>query len=720
MIKFLFGAALWALAAGTSALSLGSSRGQVTIGAPLDLAFEIQPDVGSDVAGSCVSAQVISGEIPLGVSRIRVTPIAESRGGPPAVRVQTTVVVDEPVVSVTLVAGCSARTTRSYTFLAELPATVVRSGAPVDVARLAQAVVPTAVPVAEPALGRQPVVQTQPQAAASGAPLAAGRTVSRPPRVSSTVNPPVAPAAPPDRPVKSRAAPANSREKAPASRLVVEPLDTWLDNPVVLRSAALLSITPDEEPTAQRAQAVALWKALNAQPGDVESDAERAKIREADLATLKEQAARDRAVAVQLQEQMLQLENDRFSPTVVYGLAGLLALALAAAGWALVRLRDASDRAVKSWLDSVERGSREAVQAHEESLRPMSRRDDLWPVSQTLPSPDLLSVPDDLGPASAPAPLQPSKAAPAPVTAPLTEPEAAPKAQALAPATALHIVNPGELFDIQQQAEFFVSVGEHQQAIDVLKLHIAEHRKTSPLAYLELLRLYHTLSRVVEYGQLRAQFIQSFNARVPEFAAFSQPSRSLERYSDALAEIEAQWASASVNDLLRSYLFADKGVAAVEPFDLAAFDDLLLLLSIVQTTQPSARGEPGPRQRTTPLAAPRTESAVFSGVVPSGATGDAFAATAGSSEGPLNDIIDFELDSVPGELGLDSPASQALGLDSLPMNLDLSDESLIAAGDSHATPEAYPGAGQHMEFAMDSDLALLRLELDKGRKGELG
>ena len=56
-------------------------------------------------------------------------------------------------------------------------------------------------------------------------------------------------------------------------------------------------------------------------------------------------------------------------------------------------------------------------------------------------------------------------------------------------AAAAQIVNPEELFDIQQQAEFFVSVGEHDQAVDVLKKHIAAHRETSPSAYLELLRL---------------------------------------------------------------------------------------------------------------------------------------------------------------------------------------------------------------------------------------
>lgn len=107
--------------------------------------------------------------------------------------------------------------------------------------------------------------------------------------------------------------------------------------------------------------------------------------------------------------------------------------------------------------------------------------------------------------------------------------------------------------------------------------HIAEHRETPPLAYLELLRLYHTLSRVDEFAQLRTQFMQFFNAQVPEFAGFHRTGRMLYHYTDALAEIEAEWTTPAVLGLLEKFLFRRSGAEAVEPFDLAAYDDLLLL-----------------------------------------------------------------------------------------------------------------------------------------------
>src|SRR5256885_16486251 len=87
------------------------------------------------------------------------------------------------------------------------------------------------------------------------------------------------------------------------------------------------------------------------------------------------------------------------------------------------------------------------------------------------------------------------------------------------------MVQPGELFDVQQQAEFFISVGEHQQAIELLRSHIDTHEDSSPLAYLELLHLYYTLSRRDDFDQLRARFARHFNARVPAMPGFTDKGK---------------------------------------------------------------------------------------------------------------------------------------------------------------------------------------------------
>ena len=474
----------------------------------------------------------------------------------------------------------------------------------------------------------------------------------------------------------------------------------------------------------QRAQAIALWKALNAQPDTLLKDSEQLKKLESEAAALRAQAASHRASAAQLQQQLELVEQERFPATIVYALGALLALALLVAAWMWMRLRKVSQHAVRAWGDSVALGSRDTAAA-EEALGLVRDPGDSWLPSETQPVPgdDLPFAAGPSAPATVPAP------SPAPVGGGTSSPAAKPPsvsapAPLQSPATAsasLHIVNPEELFDIQQQAEFFISVGEHQQAIEVLKNHIAEHRETSPLAYLELLQLYHTLSRVDEFAQLRAQFMQFFNAQVPEFSSFHRTGRMLYHYTDALADIEAEWTSPEVLGLLEKFLFRRTGAEAVEPFDLAAYDDLLLLLSIAQTTPANARGEPPPRKRTTPLAPPRVEAMVAE---PPVAPAPAVAASL-LDDAPLDSLaasLEFDFGAMPPRSASSnnsaavSTAPAAMGADSgsAPLDLDLSEPLHLTLSDLPPVPVTPPpSSGQAVGFGMENDLMELRLELEQ-------
>ena len=160
--------------------------------------------------------------------------------------------------------------------------------------------------------------------------------------------------------------------------------------------------------------------------------------------------------------------------------------------------------------------------------------------------------PGDFGPATIPVPVS--------VQAELPEPEGD-KTAARSPAPeaikARRMVQPGEMFDVQQQAEFFISVGE---AIELLRSHIATHEDSSPLAYLELLHLYYTLSRRDDFDQLRARFAKHFNARVPAMPGFTDKGSSLlQGYPEQLARIEALWPVDEVEDCLAHYLFKQDG-----------------------------------------------------------------------------------------------------------------------------------------------------------------
>ena len=544
----------------------------MVLGSSLDLTFDVQPDTGSDVASSCVAATVKSGDAQLSESKVFVTPLPET-GGRTGVRVQASVAIDEPIVQVTLTAGCAGRVARTYIFFADPPQTAPRSvavpgpqGAVISPSRITA---PTAVDV--------PVSNSAPQGSSATVPRPAPTKAASAPAVvrkEARVSP---------RPsVVKQAAP---RESA-RSRLVMEPLDAWLEMPLALRTTPELPQAPASETSPQREQAAALWRALNQDPQTLAQQEAALRKLETELTQFRASASRNQAATAELQRQVQEMEADRLPSWMVYGLGGALAVALGLCGWLWRRSDRAASKSEHSWREAVAVSSR---RADEPSVV------------------DLETVEE--------------------VVAPPTDRWAE------------------ELFDIQQQAEFFVSVGEHDQAVEVLRQHIAQHEETSPVAYLDLLRLYRTLSRAADFNALRQQFMRHFNAHVPEFSAFDRLGKPLDQYLDALAEIEAEWSSPNVLHVLEKHMFYRPGDTRKAPFDLAAFDDLLLLLAIAQTTPSSARGAPPPRKRTTPQ--PQSFEAA--------------AAHALSSLTPLDHTPDFPLDSLAAalEFGFEPPAPRA-------------------------------------------------------------
>ena len=142
-------------------------------------------------------------------------------------------------------------------------------------------------------------------------------------------------------------------------------------------------------------------------------------------------------------------------------------------------------------------------------------------------------------------------------------------------------VNAEELFDVQQQSEFFVSLGQHEQAIGVLREHIAANPGTSALVYLDLLGVLHLLGRHDEYAAVAREFGQKFNAQVPDFEGFSAQGRSLEDYPDALARIMESWPSQGTAELIEELVFRKPG-SPDESFELPAYQELLLLYAVAR------------------------------------------------------------------------------------------------------------------------------------------
>jgi hypothetical protein len=226
----------------------------------------------------------------------------------------------------------------------------------------------------------------------------------------------------------------------------------------------------------------------------------------------------------------------------------------------------------------------------------------------------------------------------------------------------MRMVKAEELVDIQQQADFFMSLGQTDQAIEVLESHIQHNTETSALVWLDLLAIYRALHRREDYEMLRGDFQRVFNAQVPAYDSTPTISGGLEDYPRALTRIAALWPSPKVMDVIEESIFRKPGGEGAEPFDLEAYRELVMLYNLgreVVADEPPAsrRGQdsgPGSSFNETsmqPLSVSRSGSApVREG-------------QGGRESGPDSDA-DSIMDSTPGQTGM-GDVSDMIDIDSM-------------------------------------------------------
>ena len=81
------------------------------------------------------------------------------------------------------------------------------------------------------------------------------------------------------------------------------------------------------------------------------------------------------------------------------------------------------------------------------------------------------------------------------------------------------------------------------------------------MAYLDLLRLYRTLSRAADFNALRQQFAPFQCACAGSSRRLTAWATRWTKYLDALAEIEAEWSSPNVLHVLEKHMFYRPGDA---------------------------------------------------------------------------------------------------------------------------------------------------------------
>jgi hypothetical protein len=566
------GILLVGIAFGSAAINLGRARGAAWIGQPLELTVPVQMDPGQTVAGLCAEADVFQADSKVDSSRVQVIVEPTANAEAAQIKVISTAIVEEPVVTVYLRSGCDAKTTRRYVLLADYPnegvATAPRNNAETV------APIPTLKPAEAVALANSPpVTQTTAQPSASPAEASqAAAALSSKREAGNTAKAGVRPIAPDHSATGSAPTPGKPASVTGTSAAVG---NAGKPNP---SPGARLKLDPVES-LAEKIRSLEASSAGTAAADEMARDNQRVLQLQRDVKALLEQSAKNEASLLAMREKLERAESDRFPAMLVYVLIALVLVCLAAIALLWTRRND-----IRRWNDDAD---------------PMP--------AQTVP----IASPAVADPVQVPASSSAIAAAQAgQVTADAQDAVSvnhvefegrsfsdfmnldATQLQPVAPSATLpgdypeekliHVdFNSESIFDLRQQADFFTKLGKPQQAIEGLETRIRVNGTDCPTLYLDLLSIASEHDLKTDFRDFREEFLKFFNANVPEFALFREEGRSLEAYAALTAQITALWSSpAAALDLLESCILRNLKLDRFDPFDLAAFKDLVFLHGI--------------------------------------------------------------------------------------------------------------------------------------------
>ncbi len=566
------------MAGPAAALGYGEYRANALLGQPLNLALPVTLAPGETLTSTCVSAQVQAGEsrLPPGTVRVRVT---QGRDNSEAIiRVTTTVAIDEPVINLTVAAGCPTLITRTLVVFADPPLVNVAAAPAPDSTQPAsvdQAAAPgstvseTPLPVTRaerPAAPRRAPRTTPPRRATQSDDDAAAQTARAAPRPRTRPSATAA-AAPPAPPVS---------EGRPRLQL---------DSGQVASASAAVLAAEAQASAAREAALVAEAAASAAQ--------QRLLTMEAEVARLRADAKAQTEALIELRKQ-IALDRDRPSEAgwlmpALMALAGMLG---ATALWLAWRLREKQQVRVTQRDAWYERAAPVSAQPSVSSRSEDSDYD----------TGTASRIPSTLPPPTPPAP-RPSMSPPSmfdtrasgldsmisPPTMPAHTAVTLPISGQGADDESSRAMSVDEQIDLEQQADFFIALGHDESAIDLLMAHLRSTGGGTPLPFLKLLEIHGRRGDREAYERTRVRFNQRFNSVAPEWQADPKVGRSLEDYPLVVGRIQTAWPTPlDAMAELEALLF--RRGAGSEMFELPAYQEVLFLYQLArdlhQASQP--------------------------------------------------------------------------------------------------------------------------------------
>lgn len=575
-------------------MGFGRLTTSAVLGQPLSLPIPLRLDPGERLAPECVAAEVMAGDTAIHGDRVRVRLEPGASASEWLARITTQVAIDEPVIEITLIVGCDKRFSRRFVAFADPPSTQARS-APIVLES-----------VAPPAVGVVPLVASEAGSVAEVPPLAAitprnGATSKRAREGGSTASSTGASTPKAARPTKAKrrdaasnkaASKAATRAKAPAAALLNEGAKLVLEH-----DGPRLKLDM-EEPIFMPpgSSAVGVASAPDGEAGTV-SEADRLRVLEKALSDLQRESQAGRDAAGVLRARLAEAEN---RSRAVPWLAALVLLGLGVAAWLALRLRrqhEASEAPPHWWAAEAEPAAVVEKPAPaspgrqpELTLSDFGGFDEHKEASDTAPLPAALAMERDLPAHPAvvtsrtPATVPSIALRPEPIyerTMVISSPPPFMMKEVAPSEPAVREVSVEELLDLEQQADFFIALGQEEAAIDLLMAHLRSTGGLSPLPYTKLLEIYRRQGDRDAYERIRTRFNRRFNAYAPEWEDGPLSGRALEDYPEVVHHLQMLWPEPlDAMAMLEAMLFRKD--VAYELFDLPAYKDVLVLYALAR------------------------------------------------------------------------------------------------------------------------------------------
>ena len=572
--------ALLALAAQPSmAVGFGRVVNATTLGQPLDITVPMSADPMEQITADCVTAEVMVGDsvLPAPVLQLRLDPSPDS--SVQWLRIHSSVRVVEPVVNVTVSAGCASRVSRQFVVFVDpplsayetsVPTAVEPAGAAASAAALKGGTATLAVAAGRGGPAHADAAGAPPRSATSRA----QRRQARPSAVGRTAT--EAQAARTPKRKSRRVASAPARARSSASRLQLERGTTQAVAPAMAASA------PVAADLAVSAAAMVAAAASSASEAERASEAQREQI--AELQRRLEQSKLDTevsiAAAAKLQARLQAAEAPPYSLPWLVALTVSVAVLLFGIGVLLDRRRLARRPRRPTWAG--ERGQTRPA--------PSSLND--APASSLSPARATAQwVGDDprdalmrTGPLSFNRAATPWVAAPAAVPSPSSVVESPFTETAVLSSTRTRAdpvrsalpVTADALIDLEQQAEFFVALGQEDTAVDLLDGFSRGAGGACPFPYLMLLAIHRRRGDSVAHAAVRERHEKRFNRASPAWEGQPAAATSIADHAEEMRRIESVWSDPAAAMRLVESLLVHGGTPA-EAFDLHCLGELQFL-----------------------------------------------------------------------------------------------------------------------------------------------